>query len=234
MTALARLEALDPITVEVVRNKLDGIANEMQLDAAASSFSPIVKEGLDASASLFTAARHTLAQALRDPDPSRHAHPGGRAHRASSSIRSTACATATSTCLNDPYTRRHASARHRRHHAGVRIAARPIAFSGRHDPSPGRRRHVAGLGADQRHRDLPGGHPHPAAEAARRRRLQRHAGQDDPAQNVRIPDTFDGRPDAAGRGLHGRRRAGWPSSPTATATTSWPRSSTSCSTARRR
>ena len=45
---------LDPVTVEVVRNKLDGIANEMELTLLKSSFSPIVKEGLDASASLFT------------------------------------------------------------------------------------------------------------------------------------------------------------------------------------
>jgi hypothetical protein len=47
----------DPITVEVVRNKLDGIANEMQLTLLKSSFSPIVKEGLDASASLFMHCR---------------------------------------------------------------------------------------------------------------------------------------------------------------------------------
>ena len=37
--------SLDPITLEVVRNKLDGIANEMELTLLRSSFSPIVKEG---------------------------------------------------------------------------------------------------------------------------------------------------------------------------------------------
>ena len=57
----------DPITVEVVRNKLDGIANEMQLTLLKSSFSPIVKEGLDASASLFTLEGETLAQAVAIP-----------------------------------------------------------------------------------------------------------------------------------------------------------------------
>jgi N-methylhydantoinase B len=41
----------DAITAEVVRNKLEGIANEMQSTLFRSSFSPIVKEGLDASAS---------------------------------------------------------------------------------------------------------------------------------------------------------------------------------------
>ncbi|MDG2284526.1 MAG: hydantoinase B/oxoprolinase family protein, partial [Alphaproteobacteria bacterium] len=57
----------DPITVEVVRNKLDGIANEMQSTLFRSSFSPIVKEGLDASASLFTLEGATLAQAIAIP-----------------------------------------------------------------------------------------------------------------------------------------------------------------------
>ena len=59
--------AIDPITLEVVRNKLDGIANEMQLTLVRSAFSAIVKEGLDASAALFTLGGETLAQALAVP-----------------------------------------------------------------------------------------------------------------------------------------------------------------------
>ena len=35
-------QAFDPVTVEVVRNKLNGIANEMELTLLKSSFSPIV------------------------------------------------------------------------------------------------------------------------------------------------------------------------------------------------
>ncbi|MEI8400846.1 MAG: hydantoinase B/oxoprolinase family protein, partial [Alcaligenaceae bacterium] len=58
---------LDPITVEVVRHKLEGIANEMESTLLRSSFSPIVKEGLDASASLFTVSGETLAQACAVP-----------------------------------------------------------------------------------------------------------------------------------------------------------------------
>ena len=57
----------DAVTVEVVRNKLDGIANEMQSSLLRCSFSPIVKEGLDASASLFTMKGETLAQAIAIP-----------------------------------------------------------------------------------------------------------------------------------------------------------------------
>jgi len=51
----------------VVRNKLDGIANEMELTLLKSSCSPIVKEGPDASASLFTLEGETLAQAVAIP-----------------------------------------------------------------------------------------------------------------------------------------------------------------------
>ena len=63
----AHQSIVDPITLEVVRNKLDGIANEMQLTLVRSAFSAIVKEGLDASASLFTLRGETLAQALAIP-----------------------------------------------------------------------------------------------------------------------------------------------------------------------
>src|SRR5690242_6040998 len=58
---------VDPITLEVMRNKLDGIANEMQLTLVRSAYSAIVKEGLDASAILFTVQGDTLAQALAIP-----------------------------------------------------------------------------------------------------------------------------------------------------------------------
>jgi N-methylhydantoinase B/oxoprolinase/acetone carboxylase alpha subunit len=59
--------AADPITLEVVRNKLDGIANEMQMTLLHSAFSPIVKEGMDCSAAIFTAEGETIAQATAIP-----------------------------------------------------------------------------------------------------------------------------------------------------------------------
>jgi N-methylhydantoinase B/oxoprolinase/acetone carboxylase alpha subunit len=67
MNRAARSEVVDPIAAEVIRNKLEGIANEMELTLLKSSFSPIVKEGLDTSASLFTAKGETLAQACAIP-----------------------------------------------------------------------------------------------------------------------------------------------------------------------
>ena len=42
----------DPITLEVVRNRLSVIADEMELTLLKSSFSPVIKEALDASAAL--------------------------------------------------------------------------------------------------------------------------------------------------------------------------------------
>lgn len=59
--------ALDPITLEVVRNKLEGIANEMQTTLLHSAFSPIVKEGMDCSAALFSVRAETIAQATAIP-----------------------------------------------------------------------------------------------------------------------------------------------------------------------
>jgi N-methylhydantoinase B len=61
------MTALDPITIDITRYKLDGIANEMQATLLRSSFSPIVKEGLDASASLFALDGTTLAQSCSIP-----------------------------------------------------------------------------------------------------------------------------------------------------------------------
>jgi N-methylhydantoinase B len=58
---------VDPITLEVIRNKLEGIANEMEWTLLNSSFSAIVKEGMDATASLFTAEGINLAQAHANP-----------------------------------------------------------------------------------------------------------------------------------------------------------------------
>jgi N-methylhydantoinase B len=59
--------AIDPILLEVLRNRLDAIADEMELTLLRSAASPIVKEGLDASAALFTIEGETIAQAAAIP-----------------------------------------------------------------------------------------------------------------------------------------------------------------------
>ena len=59
--------ALDPVLLEVLRNRLEAIADEMELTLLKSAASPIVKEGLDASAALFNVAGETIAQAAAIP-----------------------------------------------------------------------------------------------------------------------------------------------------------------------
>jgi len=58
---------LDLITLEVLRNKFDVIADEMEIALLKSAYSSIVKEGMDASAALFTAYGETIAQAASIP-----------------------------------------------------------------------------------------------------------------------------------------------------------------------
>ncbi len=61
------MAAIDPVTLEVLRNKLDVIADEMEIALLRSAYSPIVKEGMDASAALFTVEGETIAQAAAIP-----------------------------------------------------------------------------------------------------------------------------------------------------------------------
>src|SRR5947208_15413553 len=59
--------AIDPVLLEVLRNRLDAIADEMELTLLKSAASPIVKEGLDASAALFNTHGETIAQSAAIP-----------------------------------------------------------------------------------------------------------------------------------------------------------------------
>jgi N-methylhydantoinase B len=58
---------IDPITLEVVRNKLDAIADEMEITLLKSSHSAVVKEALDASAAIFDSRGRQIAQAAASP-----------------------------------------------------------------------------------------------------------------------------------------------------------------------
>jgi len=58
---------VDPITLEVIRNKLDDIADEMEITLLKSSHSTVVKEALDASAAIFDARGNQIAQATAAP-----------------------------------------------------------------------------------------------------------------------------------------------------------------------
>jgi N-methylhydantoinase B len=61
------MSGIDPVLLEVLRNRLDAIADEMELTLLKSAASPIVKEGLDASAALFNVHGETIAQAAAIP-----------------------------------------------------------------------------------------------------------------------------------------------------------------------
>ena len=62
-----RAGAIDPVTLEVVRNRLDVIAAEMESALIRSAFSVVIKEGADCSCALFTATGDTMAQSVALP-----------------------------------------------------------------------------------------------------------------------------------------------------------------------
>jgi len=59
--------AVDPITLEVINQRLQSIVDEMETVLCRSAFSSIVKEAMDASAALFDRTGDTLAQAAALP-----------------------------------------------------------------------------------------------------------------------------------------------------------------------
>ena len=61
------VKIMDPITLEIVRNRLTTIADEMELTLLRAAYSPIVKEGLDASSAIFDIKGQTIAQAAAIP-----------------------------------------------------------------------------------------------------------------------------------------------------------------------
>ena len=59
--------SLDAITLEVLRHRLDAIANNMESTLIKSAYSSIVKEGGDCSVALFDAGGETIAQGVAIP-----------------------------------------------------------------------------------------------------------------------------------------------------------------------
>src|SRR5260221_2059339 len=65
--ASVRLNTVDPITLEVLRNGLESIADEMGAGLKRTSFSPNIKERMDASCAIFDAEAQLVAQAEHVP-----------------------------------------------------------------------------------------------------------------------------------------------------------------------
>lgn len=59
--------SVDPVTLEVVRNKLDVIAREMHATLMRSAYSILLKEGADCATALFDAAGQEIAQGVAIP-----------------------------------------------------------------------------------------------------------------------------------------------------------------------
>ena len=191
---------VDPILLEVVRNRLETIADEMELTLLKSAASPIVKEGLDASAALFNVRGRDDRPGGGDPDPSRLPGVGGPADRAGVPARDDDGGGRVP--AERPLRRRHAPARHHAGGAGGRRGPRRRA--GVHDvPPPGRRGPDAGERADGRHRALPGRDHHPADPVVARGRAGREPVCPPPAQRAHSGGVHR-RPDGPG----GRRPAG--------------------------
>src|SRR5260221_4654316 len=64
---LARPNTIDPITLEVLRNALESIADEMGAVLKRTSFSPNIKERMDASCAIFDVEAQLVAQAEHVP-----------------------------------------------------------------------------------------------------------------------------------------------------------------------
>ena len=67
MSETQRPNAIDPITLEVLRNGLESIADEMGVVLKRTSFSPNIKERMDASCAIFDAQAQLVAQAEHVP-----------------------------------------------------------------------------------------------------------------------------------------------------------------------
>jgi N-methylhydantoinase B len=64
---IPRVNTIDPITLEVLRNGLESIADEMGVVLKHTSFSPNIKERMDASCAIFDAEAQLVAQAEHVP-----------------------------------------------------------------------------------------------------------------------------------------------------------------------
>src|SRR5260370_13928533 len=67
MNDIVRRNTIDPVTLEVLRNALESIADEMGAVLKRTSFSPNIKERMDASCAIFDRAAQLVAQAEHVP-----------------------------------------------------------------------------------------------------------------------------------------------------------------------
>ena len=212
--ATGRAVSLDPASLQVLRSRLAGVAEEMQAVLRRAAFSPNIKERADCSAALFTADGRAAGPGRahpRAPGLDAGVGDGPWSVRAGGAARATV-GPGEQVILNDPF----AGGTHLN---DITLVTPCFVGDGRGpagrvggQPGPPRRRRRRGARVDpgRRHRDLPGGAAHPAG-AAHRRGAGPAAGQLAHARRaVRRPRRPGGRRRGGGgpAGRAGRRAAG--------------------------
>src|SRR5690606_31859262 len=59
--------SIDPVTIEVLRNRFDAIANNMETTLVKCAYSTVIKEAADCSVALFDRFGNTIAQGVAIP-----------------------------------------------------------------------------------------------------------------------------------------------------------------------
>ena len=192
--------AHDPVRLELVKNAIGSVVDEMVLTVVRIAYSSIMKDTMDLSSAFCDRDGRMIAQGLSLP-----LHLGSIPDAMDGMLRRVS-RQARARRHRDPersVSGRHASAGHLHVQAGVRRRSPARLRRGRRaSQRHGRAR--AGLERRRLDRDLPGRAAHPAAEALRARRAERDAVQDDRAQRAHSRRRAR-RPAGAGRGVPHRR-----------------------------
>ena len=192
---------VDPFLLEVLKNGLDTIADEMALVLMKTAYSGIVRDSMDFSTAVCDAEGQTLAQGLTTA-----MHLGSFYDAMRCLITTQAGNIFPGRCLHLQRSVRRggpASSGHLHHQADLlRGAAGRVGDDDR--ASLRCRRHRPGLERARRRRDLPGRHPHPDREIHGARQAGRAGLADRRAQRA-AARSADGRPAGADGGVHGVR-----------------------------
>ena len=193
--------AVDPITLEVVKNALASTADEMALVVMRSAYSPVVRDTMDYSTALCDRNGRVVAQGLTLA-VQLGTFPTVMALRAGG-VRLDGEARRRLHRERPVRLRRPAPARPLRDPADLR-RGRARGLRGDDGPSLRRRRDRAGQRRRARDRDLPGGPADPALEALRRRRREHDPVPADRGEHA-AADPRARRPPRPARGLPRRR-----------------------------
>src|SRR3954471_21220286 len=134
MNDIGLRNTIDPITLEVLRNALESIADEMGAVLKRTSFSPNIKERMDASCAIFDAEAQLVAQAEHVP-----VHLGSMLRAGRATVDAVGSVDEGDVVIvNDPFTGGS-------HLPDITIAA-PVYFEGRHLGYVATRAHHADIG----------------------------------------------------------------------------------------